>query len=278
MRFIEDLTRFKDRPPSEPERQITVAPAEPMADLVLMLCEGLHKKMPGYPIQGTFYGSAEELAVFFARVMESKLNLLYMGYCYHTILWSVACSECNQVTHVQLRNYQSETYWCTACQHEFPIPDLPSEASEVTNDGLASSAKQRFVTKTQPDGDCLRWTGALDSTGYGAFKVSGHKVNAHRWAYENLLGKPAGDLDVTQTCGNRWCVKLAHLTTRTRSETRRAVDEEVRGRFRPAEPAALGPATSPEGGGCGHSTATDKGCPTCNLRQLALAMQRRGVR
>lgn len=74
------------------------------------------------------------------------------------------------------------------------------------------------VDKDGPDG-CWRWTAALDSHGYGAFRLGGQTVLAHRVACA-LADK---DLDLGLQldhfgCYNRACVNPAHLRQVTNAE------------------------------------------------------------
>ena len=59
---------------------------------------------------------------------------------------------------------------------------------------------------------CWEWLGAIDPGGYGALKVGGKKVGAHRYALELSLGRPIGKgLLACHTCHNRACCNPAHL-------------------------------------------------------------------
>lgn len=74
----------------------------------------------------------------------------------------------------------------------------------------------RFVSVNHDTG-CWEWTGALDKTGYGAFKAAGKKVSAHRWGYEHFVGPVPEGLDIDHLCRIRKCVNTAHLEPVTRS-------------------------------------------------------------
>lgn len=60
-------------------------------------------------------------------------------------------------------------------------------------------------------GGCWLWTGALNSSGYGHFKVGGRTVVAHRWAYEQEVGPIPDGLTIDHLCRVRACVKVEHL-------------------------------------------------------------------
>ena len=73
-----------------------------------------------------------------------------------------------------------------------------------------------FVTKTDT---CWLWTGQLNESGYGRIVDSGtHRVFAHRFAYELLIGPIPDGLPLDHLCRVPSCVNPAHLepvTTRT---------------------------------------------------------------
>ena len=69
----------------------------------------------------------------------------------------------------------------------------------------------RVWRKLRIVGECWRWTGAMQSAGYGAVKVDGKAVLVHRFVYEKLKGPiPNGTL-LDHLCHNRWCARPAHL-------------------------------------------------------------------
>jgi hypothetical protein len=75
------------------------------------------------------------------------------------------------------------------------------------------TAAERFWSKVQvgSESECWPWTGAIGHTGHGKFKDrSYHTVNAHRYAYEQRNGSPAGYV-VRHTCDNPACCNPAHL-------------------------------------------------------------------
>lgn len=73
---------------------------------------------------------------------------------------------------------------------------------------------QRHYTEDEQSG-CWLWHGALDQDGYGAMRVDGHMVRAHRVAYQLLAGPIPDGLVIDHVrergCLNRNCVNPAHL-------------------------------------------------------------------
>lgn len=78
-----------------------------------------------------------------------------------------------------------------------------------------SSPEDAFRSRTEWDGECLIWSGAIGSTGYGWLKVEGRSVRVHRYAWERERGEiPEGSV-VDHICWNRSCVNVDHLRLAT---------------------------------------------------------------
>ena len=73
------------------------------------------------------------------------------------------------------------------------------------------SPEVRFAHYSQPEGDCLIWTGNTSQGGYGKFALNSRYVLAHRYAYEQENGSIPKGLVLDHLCRNRACVKPEHL-------------------------------------------------------------------
>lgn len=73
---------------------------------------------------------------------------------------------------------------------------------------------ERFWAKVDRTGGphaCWPWTGALDPSGYGAFKIDGKKYNSHRVAFAIEHGELPRDGMALHACDNRACCNPACL-------------------------------------------------------------------
>jgi len=71
----------------------------------------------------------------------------------------------------------------------------------------------RFWSKAQKaEGDgCWFWTAAIREDGYGAFKVDGRAVRAHRYAWEITQNPIPAGVEVLHSCDPPACIRPAHL-------------------------------------------------------------------
>lgn len=77
---------------------------------------------------------------------------------------------------------------------------------------------ERFWAKVNKTDGCWEWTAAKVSKGYGAFKVAGVVVSAHRLAYEMEVGPIPEGMVIDHLCRNRACVNPDHLRVCTNRE------------------------------------------------------------
>lgn len=83
-----------------------------------------------------------------------------------------------------------------------------------TGDPLGRSritTEERFWARVDV-GDCWEWTGYRAPGGYGRFGVGRSKNReAHRWAWEHLVGPIPDGLEIDHLCRNHACVNPDHL-------------------------------------------------------------------
>lgn len=76
----------------------------------------------------------------------------------------------------------------------------------------------RFWAKVSVTDDCWLWIGAISSTGYGNFWLSGRYISAHRASYEYAVGPIPDGLHIDHLCRVRQCVNPSHLEPVTQRE------------------------------------------------------------
>jgi len=72
-----------------------------------------------------------------------------------------------------------------------------------------------LLARTVRDGNCLIWTGAVQSRGYGSVGVGGRTHLAHRVSYELNVGPIPDGFQIDHVkdrgCHSRLCINPAHL-------------------------------------------------------------------
>jgi hypothetical protein len=80
----------------------------------------------------------------------------------------------------------------------------------------------RFWGKVEKTDTCWVWTAGKNHYGYGSYAVrrgdGWFRAQAHRLAYEELVGPIPAGLTVDHICRNRACVNPTHMELVTRGE------------------------------------------------------------
>lgn len=69
----------------------------------------------------------------------------------------------------------------------------------------------RFWSYVEHSDDCWIWTGAKSAAGYGRIEWNRRQQQAHRVAYELIVGPIPEGLELDHLCRNRACVRPDHL-------------------------------------------------------------------
>lgn len=69
-------------------------------------------------------------------------------------------------------------------------------------------AFERFTERTET---CWLWTGYISRSGYGVINIGGQPTPAHRFSYYLYKGSIPKKKVIHHRCGNRKCVRPAHL-------------------------------------------------------------------
>lgn len=88
----------------------------------------------------------------------------------------------------------------------------------------------RFWAKVDKSGECWLWTAGTFRRGYGAIKVDGKQVKAHRLAHELFIGPIPEGLHVLHRCDVPGCVRPEHLYAGTDKDNVRDRSSRKRGR------------------------------------------------
>ena len=95
---------------------------------------------------------------------------------------------------------------------------LRKEGRWAEKEAQYSDPEEAFASRTRRDGDCIVWTGAISSRGYGQITVSGRNTLAHRYAWERINGAIPGGMVIDHKCWNRACVNVEHLRLATQAQ------------------------------------------------------------
>lgn len=87
---------------------------------------------------------------------------------------------------------------------------------------LATDLPGRMSAHVVVDGDCLTWTGAKGTSGYGSCTNGrGGTALAHRRAWLAINGEIPDGLTIDHLCLNKLCVNVEHMEVVTRGENSR---------------------------------------------------------
>jgi HNH endonuclease len=99
----------------------------------------------------------------------------------------------------------------------------------IRNDKNIASRFWSKVDRSDGPDSCWNWTGAIDSPGYGAFKINTKKVNSHRVAWALVNDEWPQNSCVIHKCDNRLCCNPDHLSLGSKKDNMQDCIE--RGRF-----------------------------------------------
>lgn len=89
----------------------------------------------------------------------------------------------------------------------------------------------KILKRCKPSGECLLWTGALNSDGYGNINVQGKYLKVHRLVYTLVYGETTQS--VLHRCDTPSCVNPYHLFEGTQDDNMK--DAQQKGRLRIGE-------------------------------------------
>lgn len=124
---------------------------------------------------------------------------------------------------------------CACCGMEFRLrrPSKPNAC-------CSRSCAQRYRLGVRdlldqytvdPASECWIWTGATNGRGYGAVRLDGRIIGAHRASYERAYGPLLEGSVVRHVCDTALCINPAHLKAGSQADNVR--DMDARGRRAP---------------------------------------------
>ena len=99
--------------------------------------------------------------------------------------------------------------WCDSHYRRWLRTGDPTSGSRIIPRKVSPEAT--FAESTEPKGDHVLWTGAMDNHGYGVVAVYGKSVRAHRYAWERVNGPIPEGMFVDHVCFVPACVRVEHL-------------------------------------------------------------------
>lgn len=80
------------------------------------------------------------------------------------------------------------------------------------------SMEEAFLARTEPQGECVVWTGPDNAQGYGVITVKGERKYAHVFAWERENGAVPEGHEIDHMCRRTRCVKISHLRIATHAQ------------------------------------------------------------
>jgi len=147
--------------------------------------------------------------------------------------------------------------------------------TDAVSSELAQARDRLLGRVTVSERGCWLWTGAVHGNGYGAFRLNGKQIGAHRAAYTILVGPIPNDKELDHLCRTPTCINPAHLE---------AVSHQTNV-HRGTNPSAINAARD----SCIHGHPFDESntmhrpngkrtCRTCHRRNWAIQNHKRGMK